>query len=488
LARGLPKARTENSTREKKMQEFRLLIDGKMVPGDMTMPVVNPATEAVISECARASGRQLDEAVAAAKAAFPAWSARPIADRRAIVTKIAEVIEANIDGLARLLTAEQGKPLPDAMGETRIMASYYRHAGTLDLSTQILEETGERRIELHRRPLGVVAAITPWNYPLSISALKLPLALIAGNTVVLKPAPTTPLSTLYFAELIADIVPAGVVNVIADSNDLGAALTSHPDIRKISFTGSTATGRKVMAVASDALKRLTLELGGNDAAIVLDDADPKTIAPKVFQAAFQNAGQVCFAVKRVFVHESIYDAVCDEMAELAKALPVDDGMKQGAKIGPVQNRAQYERVLSIIEDAKGKGKVIAGGAAMDRAGYFIEPTIVRDIKEGARLVDEEQFGPVLPLIKFSDIDEVVRRANDTQFGLGASIWSSNSDRAYDVARRMESGTVWVNKHLELPMNVPIGGAKQSGMGVEKDHWGLEEFTQIQVINQRLGAL
>jgi acyl-CoA reductase-like NAD-dependent aldehyde dehydrogenase len=299
---------------------------------------------------------------------------------------------------------------------------------------------------------------------------------------VLKPAPSTPLSTLKLAELAADIVPPGVLNVIADANDLGGALTRHPDVRKITFTGSTATGKKVMASAAETLKRVTLELGGNDPAVVLDDADPKTTAKGIFQSAFQNSGQVCFAIKRAYVHDSIYDAVCEELASLADAAIVDDGMKQGTQYGPVQNKLQFERVKELLEDSRTAGKVIAGGKILDRPGYFVAPTIVRDIADGARLVDEEQFGPILPVVRYSDLSDAIRHANETTFGLGASVWSSDRRRAYDVAVRIEAGTVWVNKHLDLPVNVPITGAKESGIGVEQTQQGLEEFTQLSVIN------
>jgi acyl-CoA reductase-like NAD-dependent aldehyde dehydrogenase len=313
-------------------------------------------------------------------------------------------------------------------------------------------------------------------------AFKVPAALLSGNTVVLKPAATTPLSTLRLAELIKDILPAGVLNVIADANDLGGELTAHPDVRKISFTGSSATGAKVMAGAAAMLKRITLELGGNDAGIVLPDVDPKTAAPKIFQGAFQNSGQVCIAMKRLYVHESIYDAMCEELAALAEAAVVGDGLEQGTQLGPLQNKMQYERVKELIADARQHGNIIAGGDAPDGPGYFIRPTIVRDITDGTRLVDEEQFGPVLPVIKFSDPEDALIRANASPYGLGGSIWSSDLDRAYDLAGRMDSGTVWINKHSELAPNIPFGGAKQSGLGVELGEEGLMEFTQLQVIN------
>jgi len=464
------------------MGSFRLLINGALVEGDLTMPVVNPATEEVIGESPRASEKQLNEAVSAAKAAFPGWAARPIAERRAIMLQVAERVEANAEELSRILTSEQGKPLSEATREAMGMAAFFRILGSLDLPMRVIENSDKRRVVAYRRPLGVVAAIVPWNYPLAIAGFKMPLALIAGNTVVLKPAATTPLATLRFAELVADLLPPGVLNVIADANDLGHLLSAHPDVRKVSFTGSTATGKKVMAAAADTVKRLTLELGGNDAAIVLDDVDPKTIAPAVFDAAFRNSGQVCVAIKRLYVHESVYDQMCDELATIAVNTVVDDGMKQGAKLGPLQNKPQFERVKGLLEDARKHGKVIAGGKTMDRPGFFIEPTIVRDISEGSRLVDEEQFGPILPVIKFSDAEDALRRANGTTFGLGASVWSSNPERAQAFAERMEAGTVWINKHHELIPTIPFGGAKQSGFGVEFAEEGLAEFTQLQIIN------
>jgi acyl-CoA reductase-like NAD-dependent aldehyde dehydrogenase len=464
------------------MSDFSLLIDGNLVKGDLTMPILNPATEEVLAQCPRASEAQLNAAVAAAKAAFPAWSATPLAERRATINKMADVIEANAAELARLLTSEQGKPLADATGEVLGMAGFFRYLGSLDLPMKVIEDSDGRRVEAHRRPLGVVGCIIPWNYPLLILGFKLPPALLAGNTLVVKPAPTTPLSTLRFAELVADILPKGVLNVIADANDLGDVLTRHPDVRKISFTGSTATGQKVMASAAQTLKRITLELGGNDAGIVLDDVDPKKVAPGIFEGAFQNSGQVCLAIKRLYVHEKVYDELCDELVALANNAVVDDGLKQGTKLGPLQNKMQYEKVKGFLDDARKNGTIAAGGAAMDRPGYFIQPTIVRDIKEGSRLVDEEQFGPVLPLIKYTEADDAVRRANATTYGLGASVWSSDTDRAWKIASQIEAGTVWINKHLDMAPHIPFGGAKHSGIGTEFAEEGLAEFTQLQIIN------
>jgi acyl-CoA reductase-like NAD-dependent aldehyde dehydrogenase len=298
---------------------------------------------------------------------------------------------------------------------------------------------------------------------------------------VAKPAPTTPLTTLKFGELCARILPPGVVNVIADQNDLGAVLSAHPDVAKVAFTGSTATGRKVMAGAAGTLKRLTLELGGNDAAVVLDDADPKAVAEGIYAAAMANTGQACVAIKRLYVHESIYDAVCDELSRLARETVVGDGLEPGTQMGPLQNRAQFERVKGFLEDARRNGAIVAGGL-LEREGYFVRPTIVRDIPDNARLVREEQFGPILPVLRYSDIDEVITRVNDTEYGLGGSVWSADRDRALAVAARIDAGTVWVNQHLDMRPDIPVGGAKQSGVGVELGWEGLAEFTQTTILN------
>lgn len=464
------------------MPDFELLIDGKMVPGAESLGVINPATEALAGTCSRASESQLDEAVDAAQGALAGWAATPIAQRRQALEKVAEIVSAHAPELGAILTSEQGKPLPEAVAEAYGFAVFTRHFAAMDLPVEVLEDSEARLVEAHRSPLGVVAAIVPWNFPLVLLGFKLGPALIAGNTLVVKPAPTTPLSTLRLAELVKDALPPGVLNVIADANDLGPKISAHPKIRKVSFTGSTATGAKVMAGAAETLKRITLEMGGNDAGLVLGDVDPKEIAPKIFAAAFPNNGQVCIAMKRVYAHEDIYDALCDELASIARSKKVGDGTEEGVELGPLQNKAQYEKVQAIIADAAEKGTIIAGGSALDRPGYFIEPTIVRDIKEGARLVDEEQFGPALPVIKFSDPEEALVRINRTDEGLGGSVWSSDVAVARALAVRLDAGTVWVNKHAELDPGIPFSGSKRSGVGTELGREGLEEFTQRRVIN------
>ena len=462
--------------------DFRLLINGRLVNGAGTLDVINPATGRALTTAPRADRAQLDQAVAAAKAAFPGWSTTPFKARGDLLVELAEALQAHQDEFARLLTEEQGKPLPQALDEIAFSIATIRYFSALDLPVEVLNEDAAKKIIRQRKPLGVVAAITPWNFPVLLLMIKLAPALLAGNTVVAKPAPTTPLTTLKFGELCAEILPAGVVNIIVDQNDLGAALTGHPDVAMVAFTGSTVTGRKVMETAAGSLKRLTLELGGNDAAIVLDDVDPKEVASKIYAAATLNSGQICLAIKRLYVHDSLYDAFCDELGKLARATVVGDGLEQGTQMGPIQNKQQFEKVKDYLEDARRHGKVVAGGGVLEREGYFVQPTIVRDIPDNARLVREEQFGPILPVLRYSDIDEVIERVNDTEFGLGGSVWSSDRDRAFGVAVRIDSGTVWVNKHLDMGPDTPYGGAKQSGIGVEMGREGLNEFTQATIIN------
>ena len=461
---------------------FTLLIDGQATAGASSFDVVNPATGKPFAQCPKADAALLDRAVAAAKAAFPAWAARPIDERAALVTALADALEARAAEFATLLTNEQGKPLPQAMAEVMGTVQTLRAFASMRPDLRTLKETDGNRVVEHRTPLGVVAAITPWNFPLVLVANKLGPALVTGNTMVLKPASTTPLTTLLFGELCGAILPAGVVNVICDENDLGARLTAHPDVAKVAFTGSTATGKKVLGSSADTLKRVTLELGGNDAAIVLDDVEPALAARKVFQGAMANAGQVCVAVKRAYVPASMYDAVCDELVRLAGEAVVDDGTRQGTTIGPLQNAAQFAKVQDLLEDARNTGTIIAGGAALDRPGYFIPPTIVRDLDDDARLVREEQFGPVLPVLKYDDIDDVIARANRSEYGLGGTVWGADLARATDVAMRIDSGTVWVNQHMAIHPAIPFRGARQSGLGGELGQEGLHEYTQPHIVN------
>ncbi|MDX9874428.1 MAG: aldehyde dehydrogenase family protein [Spongiibacteraceae bacterium] len=464
------------------MKQFKLLIGGKLVDGASTMDVINPAKGEAFQTCPRADEAQLNEAVAAAKAAFPAWSARPIDERRELLLALADAIEARADEFAETLTLEQGKPLQQAKFETMGTAGTLRVFAGMSLEPKVVLDDDTSKVIEHRAPLGVVAAITPWNFPLVLLANKLGPALLAGNTMVLKPAPTTPLTTLLVGELCAELFPAGVVNTITDQNDLGGVLTAHPDVAKVAFTGSTATGKKVLSSVASTLKRVTLELGGNDAALVLDDVDVKDVAQKIFNGATFNAGQICVAIKRVYVPDAIYDEFCDELARLAREAVVGEGTDPSTQIGPIQNRMQFEKVKELLEDAKANGKIIAGGEPLSRPGYFIPPTIVRDVTDDSRIVAEEQFAPVLPVLRYSDLDDAIARVNDSIYGLGGTVWGKDVERAQAVAMRINSGTVWVNKHLDMNPMLPFRGSKQSGIGVECGEEGLYEYTQARLVN------
>ena len=463
--------------------DFALLIDGELVGGPEELDVVNPATGAVFARCPAAGKAELDRAVAAARRAFPQWRAASYASRREAICRLAQLLREQQAALAELLTLEQGKPLAQARDEIGRAATQAEGLAQIPVTSETLAEDAERRIELTYHPLGVVGIITPWNAPINLAAGPLVSALYTGNTVVLKPSPYTPLSTLQVGALLKDVFPRGVVNVLAGGDELGQLMSEHPGIDRISFTGSVATGKKVMACAAGTLKRLTLELGGNDAAIVLEDVDPVAIAPKLFFAAFVNSGQVCMAIKRIYVHERIYEALCSALAAEARKARVGSGLDPQTELGPIQNREQYERVVGILAATRASGaRIVAGGELPARPGYFFPPTIVADIDESSRLVQEEQFGPIVPVLKFADVEDAVRRANDTRYGLSGSVWSRDPERAAAVAARLEVGTAWVNQHRATSATVPFGGAKESGIGRQYSILGLKSYMEPRVIS------
>jgi acyl-CoA reductase-like NAD-dependent aldehyde dehydrogenase len=300
--------------------------------------------------------------------------------------------------------------------------------------------------------------------------------------MVLKPSPYTPLATLKMGEVLNSALPPGVLNVVSGGDSLGARMTEHPVPRKITFTGSVSTGKKVAASAAPDLKRVTLELGGNDPAIVLDDVDAGELAERLFWGAFSNSGQVCIAIKRLYVPESRYDEMVEALAATARSVTTGDGMAEGTQLGPINNRPQFERVSELVADAVHHGaRAAAGGRPIDGPGYFYEPTILSDVSDGTRIVDEEQFGPALPVIAYRDVEDALARANATHFGLGGSVWSADPDRAAALAERLECGTAWVNTHAGLTPSQPFGGFKWSGMGVENGTWGLYGYTELQVL-------
>ena len=461
---------------------FKLLIDGDLVDGADRLAVTNPATGEPFATCARADAAQLERAVAAAKRAFPAWRDGGQPQRQALLHKVADAMEARFEDFARLLTQEQGKPLAEARFELGGSIAAFRHFGAQILQPETLVDEPDSLVVEHYSPLGVVGCIVPWNFPMILLAIKVSAALSTGNTVVVKPAPTTPLTAALLGEVAAGILPPGVFNVIIDANDLGGMLSSHPDVAKISFTGSTATGRNVMASAAATLKRLTLELGGNDVAIVLDDADPAEVAAKLYAAATFNAGQTCMAAKRLYVPNAMLDEIGERLTTLASATVLGDGLDAGTQMGPIQNRMQFDKLQELMAATQSEGTVLTGGARLNRPGYFIQPAIVRDLADDARLVTEEQFGPLVPLLSYDTIEDVLARANASDYGLGGTVWGKDLDKAAAVARAIDTGTVWINKHLDLRFDVPFGGVKQSGLGREQGQAGLKEFVDARIVS------
>jgi len=465
------------------MADVTMTIGGQAVATEGTFGVFNPATGEVFAEAPECTPAQLDAAMEAAAKAYTDWKQDEDVRRQAL-RDVSGALMGGLAELAPLLTAEQGKPLNDANLEVFGSAMWCTYFADLERPREIIQDDDEAVVEVVRRPLGVVAAITPWNFPLNLAFWKIAPALRAGNTVVVKPSPFTPLTTLKAVELLQSVLPPGVLNVVSGGDELGAAMTSHPVPRKISFTGSIETGKKVALSAAPDLKRVTLELGGNDPAIVLDDVEVRSVADGIFGGAFANNGQVCSAIKRVYVPEAKYDEMVEALAERARAVPVGEGTDPRSKLGPINNAPQFARVKELVADALAGGAVAAaGGQPMDRPGYFFEPTILAGLSDGVRIVDEEQFGPALPVIAYRDLDDAVARANATHFGLSGSVWGADGDRAAEVAGRLECGTVWVNVHLALAPHQPFGGFKWSGIGVENGPWGLAAFTEIQAVHR-----
>jgi acyl-CoA reductase-like NAD-dependent aldehyde dehydrogenase len=462
------------------VSDFTMTIGGDRRASAQTFGVINPSTGEVHEEAPECSREQLDEAMDSAAKAFIDWRTDEDARREAL-RACANVLFGAGAELAPILTREQGKPLSQASVEPLGAGIWLNYFADLEVPQEVIQDDDAAFAEVVRRPMGVVAAITPWNFPLILASWKIGPALRAGNTMVLKPSPYTPLSTLKMVELLNTVLPPGVLNVVSGGDELGKWMTSHPVPRKISFTGSVATGKHVAQSAAPDLKRVTLELGGNDPAIVLDDADPAEIADKLFDGAFGNCGQICSAIKRVYVPEAMADDIVERLATKAKATKMGDGFEEGVELGPINNKPQYERVKELVSEAIAKGaNVAAGGAPMERPGYFFEPTILSGVSEGVRIVDEEQFGPALPVLTYRHEDEVLDRANATMFGLSGSVWSSDPERASAMASKLECGTAWVNTHLSLAPHQPFGGFKWSGLGVENGPWGLAAFTEVQV--------
>lgn len=468
------------------MTDVRDLLDRVSAPDGDGRPIHDPATGEVIGNAPEATVAELDAAIARARAAQPAWEALGHEARSAALNAAADAVDARAEELARLLSREQGKPLngPNARFEVGACSAWLRTNAALRLEPEVLIDDGQTHAELHYRAAGVVGAIGPWNWPLMIAVWQLAPALRMGNTVVVKPSEYTPLSVLALVDVLNEALPADVLIAVSGGRDVGARLASHPDIDKVMFTGSTATGRRIIESSAGNLARLTLELGGNDAGIVLPGADAQAIAQDLFWGAFINTGQTCAALKRLYVHDSVYDEVVEALAEVAKATPMGNGLDEDNVLGPLQNRQQFDIVNRLVEDAKAHGaRIVTGGSPATELGELFYPvTLVADIADGVALVDEEQFGPALPIIRYTDVEDAVASANRLDVGLGGSVWGPDREEARRIAARIESGTVWINSHGGVHPMIPFGGVKGSGYGVEFGVEGLKAVAVPRVIN------
>lgn len=464
-----------------------MLINGQLVAGSESFEVLNPATGKRFALASQASSEQALAAIQAAKKGFKIWSKMDPSERSLRLLQAASVMEANMTDLAYLVSKEQGKPLSGATAETNTAISLMRQAADIELPVKIVKETVSHILQVVRKPVGVVVGITPWNFPLSLGAGKIARAIGHGNSIILKPSPFTPLSSLYLGEILKDVFPPGVINVLSGGGVLGQQLTESPDVNMVSFTGSGPTGKKIMAACAKNVTRVLLELGGNDPAIVLPDADIAHAAKGIYQNTMGNSGQICCAIKRVYVHESIFDEFIEAVTEIAKnAVPrIGEGLKDGVAMGPLNNKMQLDIVKELVSDAVRNGAEIrAGGKQPDHTdpnGYFFEPTILTNVREGMRIVDEEQFGPIMPVMKYKTEHEVVERANNTVYGLGASVWGRKAKTLNAIADQLESGIVWTNEHAVLREGGAFGGVKQSGFRHEGDfaEADLESYTEIQ---------
>ncbi len=451
-----------------------------------TYEVIDPATLEPVGDVPLHQPEDVERAIAAAQQATRAWAADREA-RRSALRAAADAITAEAEDLGRILSLEQGKVWAEAVQEFRVAAGLLRHYADLDWDqAKTLSPRDGRQVQVQYAPVGLVGAITPWNFPISLLAVKLAPALVAGCTVIAKPSPSTPMSTIALAEVLNRFLPAHVLQVVTGRGVLSRALSEMPGVRKISFTGSTEIGAAIMAQAAPTVKKVTLELGGNDPAIVLPDADLQVTAQRIVASAFRNAGQVCMAVKRVYVPRAQSGELTEALVAAASALRVGHGVAEGTTMGPMHTSGQQQLVRDYVEQAVAQGGRIAHGGQHGTSlpGYFLEPTIVADAPKASELVSCEQFGAALPVVAYDDLDATIDELNAQEFGLGASVWSPDMDRAHEVASRLEVGTAWINQHTVVELDAPFGGWKGSGLGRERGRWGLEEYLEPRTVNAR----
>ncbi|PQE21776.1 aldehyde dehydrogenase protein [Rutstroemia sp. NJR-2017a BBW] len=466
---------------------FHNVIDGKLTSTPKTRHSIDPATEEPNPEVPLSTQEDLDKAVLAAKKAQKSWQHTTIAERHKLFTQYADALESYRKEFIDLLISEQGKAQFLADDEVSRAVAMIRDTSTLELNEETVHETDAMVATVRYVPIGVCAALVPWNYPILLAMAKISAGLWTGNAVIVKPSPDTPYCGLKLVELGMQFFPPGVLQAVSGGHELGPMCTAHPGIDKISFTGSIATGKKVMESCSKTLKRVTLELGGNDAVIICEDVDVDTVAPQISTLSFINSGQICMAIKRIYVHEAIYDRFLSAMVSHAKNLGVGSGKDPKTFVGPLQNATQFEKVKSYQEDIEKNGlHAVLGGSSNALLkeslpkGYFITPTIIDNPADTERIVREEPFGPIVPLMKWSGSDDaIVERANDTLTGLGASVWSADVVRAEKMARQLQAGSVWVNAHFYLSAKVPFGGHKNSGIGMEFGLVGLKHWCNPQ---------
>lgn len=449
--------------------------------------VHDPATLELVGHAPENTAEDVEAAVEAARAASAGWAADREA-RRSALRDGASLIRRRVDELASLLSREQGKPKAEAAGEFSVAAGLFDYYADLEWDeAEQLTPRADRTLEVQNRPVGIVGTITPWNFPISLLCVKLAPALVTGCTVIAKPSPTTPLSTIALVNLLNEVLPVGVLQVRTSSRrTVNVALSTSPGIRKISFTGSTDVGISIAQQAAPTVKRVTMELGGNDPAIVLDDADIAVTARGIVGSAFRNAGQVCMAVKRVYVPRNRSAELAEAIAAEAERHVLGHGIADGTTMGPMHNESQFKLVQGLVESAVGAGaRIITGGRpGCDLPGYFLSPTVVVDAGPGMDLVEQEQFGAALPIVAYDNLEATISGLNAGEFGLGASVWGMDQERAYATASRIEAGTVWINQHTQVEPDAPFGGWKASGVGRERGRWGLEEYLETRVINAR----